>query len=98
MEKAQDNMSKQAAVEKEPSTFEKDKEEQSKYYLTYRKLPVLYMKWENCDSKCCRTGENIPKSSKLHDIVTPFRLLKLFFDDVLVEMIVGYTKLYRHRK
>ena len=57
MEKAQDNMSKQAAVEKEPSTFEKDKEEQSKYYLTYRKLPVLYMKWENCDSNVVERGK-----------------------------------------
>ena len=34
----------------------------------------------------------MPKFSKLDDIVTPLRLLELFFDDVLVYMIVGYTK------
>ena len=33
--KAQDNISKPAAVDKEPITFEKDKEDQSKYYLSY---------------------------------------------------------------
>ena len=36
--------------------------------------------------------------SKLDNIVTPLRLLELFFDDVLVDMIVGYTKLYSHRE
>ena len=30
--------------------------------------------------------------------MTPLRLLKLFFDDVLVDMIVGYTKFYSHRE
>ena len=40
---------------------------------------------------------NIPKFSKLDDIVTPLRLLELFFDDVLVGMIFGYTKLHSHR-
>ena len=30
--------------------------------------------------------------------MTPLRLLKLLFDDVLVDMIVGYTKLYSHRE
>ena len=30
---------------------------------------------------------NIPKFSKLDDIVTPLRLLELFFDDVLVDLI-----------
>ena len=31
-------------------TFEKDEEDQGKYYLdTYPKPPVLDMKWENCD-------------------------------------------------
>ena len=34
----------------------------------------------------------------LDDIVTLLRLLKLFFDDVLVDMIFGYTKLYSHRE
>ena len=40
---------------------------------------------------------NIPKFSKLDDIVSPLRFLELFFDDVLV-MIVGYTKLYSDRE
>ena len=30
-------------------------------------------------------------------MVTPVKLLELFFDDVLVDMIVDYTKLYNHR-
>ena len=34
-------------IEKEPLTFEKDKEDQSKYYFSYPKPPVLDMKWEN---------------------------------------------------
>ena len=41
---------------------------------------------------------NTENFSKLDDIVTPLRLLELFFDDVLVDMIVGYTKLYSHRE
>ena len=36
--------------------------------------------------------------SKLDDIVTPLRLLELFFDDILVDMIVDLTKLYSYRK
>ena len=48
-EKAQDNISKWAAVEKESLTLEKDKEDQSKYYLSHPKWPVLDMKWENRD-------------------------------------------------
>ena len=35
---------------------------------------------------------NIPKFSKLENIVTPLRLPELFFDDVLNNMIAGYTK------
>ena len=35
--------------------------------------------------------------SKLDNIVA-LRLFKLFFHDVLVDMIVGYTKLYSHRE
>ena len=38
------------------------------------------------------------KFSKLDNIVTPLRLLELFFDDVLLDMIVGYTKLCSHRQ
>ena len=30
--------------------------------------------------------------------MTPLRLLELFFDHVLVDMIVDYTKLYSHRE
>ena len=30
--------------------------------------------------------------------MTPLRLFELFFDDVLVDMIVGYTKLHSHRE
>ena len=55
------------------------------------------MKWENCDINVVERA-NIPKFSKLDNIVTPLRLLELFFDDVLVDMIVGYTKLYSHRE
>ena len=40
---------------------------------------------------------NILKFSKLDDIVTPVRLLELFLDDVLIDMIIGYTNLYSHR-
>ena len=35
------------AVEKEPLAFEKDNEEQSKYYFSYHKPHVLDMKLEN---------------------------------------------------
>ena len=38
------------------------------------------------------------KLIRLDNIVTSLRLLELFFDDVLVDMIVGYTKLYSHTK
>ena len=55
------------------------------------------MKWENCDISVVERA-NIPKFSKLDDIVTPLRLLKLLFDDVLFDMIGGYTKLYSQKK
>ena len=42
-------MRKRTAIEKEPLTLEKDKEDQSKYYLSHPKPPVLDMKWENHD-------------------------------------------------
>ena len=35
--------------EKQPLTLEKDKGDQSKYYLNYPKMSVLDMQWENCD-------------------------------------------------
>ena len=50
------------------------------------------MKWENRDVNVIER-ENIAEFSKLDGIVTSLRLLELFFDDVLVDMIVGYTKL-----
>ena len=34
---------------------------------------------------------NIPKFSKPDDIVTPLRLLEFLFDEVLFDLIVGYT-------
>ena len=54
-------------------------------------------KWENCDINIAEWA-NIPKFSKLDDIVTPIRLLDTFFHNVLVDMIVGYTKLYSNRE
>ena len=42
-------ISNRAAVEKEPLTFEKDKEDSSKYNLSNPKPPVLEMTWANCD-------------------------------------------------
>ena len=49
------------------------------------------MKLENCNINVVEWA-NISKFSKLDDIVTPLRLVRLFLDDVLVDMIVGYTK------
>ena len=40
-QKGQYKLSRRAAVEKEPSTLEKDKEDKSKYYFIYPKLHVL---------------------------------------------------------
>ena len=34
--------------------------------------------------------------NKINDIVPPLILLELFFEDILVDMIFGYTKLYGH--
>ena len=67
-----------AAVEKEPLNLEKDKEDQSKYYLSYPKLPVLDMKSANRDVNVAEWA-NIPNFNALDDIVTPLRLLELFF-------------------
>ena len=60
--KAQDNRSKrkQTAIEKEPLTLEKDKEDQSKYFLIYPKPPVLDLKWENHDINAVEWA-SIPK-------------------------------------
>ena len=78
-------------------TLEKNNKDQSQYYLSYPKLPVLGVKWKNRDINILERV-NIPKFSKLDDIVTPLRLLELFFDDVLADMIVGYSKLFSHRQ
>ena len=66
-------MSKQAAVEKELLTLEKDKEDQIKYYLSYPKPPVLDMKWANCDINVVEWA-NILTFSALDDLVTPLRV------------------------
>ena len=58
--------------------LEKDKEDQSKYYLSYPKPPVLDIKWANRDINV-EEWANIPKFSVLDDLVTPLRLLELFF-------------------
>ena len=42
---------------------------------------------------------NLPEQfSKLNDTVAPLTILELFFDDVLVNMIAGYIKLYSHKE
>ena len=78
-------------------TIEKDKEGQNKYYLSYPKAPVLDTKWTNRDFNAIESAKFL-NFSTLDDIVTPLRFLELFFDDVLVDMIFGYTKLYSHRE
>ena len=79
-------------------TLEKDKEEQSKYYFSYPKPPVLDTKWENRDINVLEWA-NIRKFSKLANIVTPLRLLELFIlCDVLVDTIFGYIKLYNQER
>ena len=55
------------------------------------------MKEENRDI-CTVEQANIPIFSRLDNIVNALRLLELFSDDVLVDMVVGYTKLYSHRE
>ena len=47
-------------------TLEKDKEDQSKYYLSYPKPPVLDMKWENNNIAVIEWA-NIPKFTLLLD-------------------------------
>ena len=59
-------------------TLEKDKEDSIKYYLSYPKPPVLEMKWANCDINVVECA-NIPNVSALVNLVTPVRLLELFF-------------------
>ena len=59
-------------------TLEKNKEDQSKYYLSYPKPPVLDTKWANRDINVVEWA-NIPRFSALDDLATPLRLLVLFF-------------------
>ena len=59
-------------------TLEKDKEDQSKYYLSYPKPPVLDMKLANRDINVVEWA-NIPSFSALENLVTPLRFLELFF-------------------
>ena len=65
-------------MEKEPLTLEKDKEDQIKWYLSYPKPPVLNKKWANRDFNVVEWA-NIPKFGALDNLVTPLRLLELFF-------------------
>ena len=65
-------------VEKEPVTLEKDKEDQSKYYFSYQKLPVLDIKSANRDINVVEWA-NISNFSALDNLVTPLRLLALSF-------------------
>ena len=44
--------------------LDKDKKDQSKYYLSYSKLPVLDMKWENRDAIVVERAK-IPKFIQL---------------------------------
>ena len=53
------------------------------------------MKWENRDIHVVEQA-NIPKFSRLDDIETPFRLFESFSHDALLDMVVGYTKLFGH--
>ena len=77
-EKSQDNVNKRSAFEKEPLSLETDKEDQSKYYLSHPELPVSDMKWANRDINVVEWG-NIPKFFPLDNLVTPLRLLEIFF-------------------
>ena len=79
------------------TTLEKDNKDQSKYYLSYPKPPVLDNRWENRDINVVERA-NTPMFRKLDDIVIPPPLLELYFFDVLVDMIDGYTRLCNHRE
>ena len=55
------------------------------------------MKSESCDINVVKQV-NILQFSKLDNIGTPFTIFESFFVDVLVDTVVGYTKLYDHRE
>ena len=61
----------------EPLTLEKEKEDQSKYYLRYPKSSVLDMKSANRDINVVEWA-NVSNISSLDSLVTPIRLLELF--------------------
>ena len=61
----------------EPLTLEKEKEDQSKYYLRYPKSSVLDMKSANRDINVVEWA-NVSNISSLDNLVTPIRLLELF--------------------
>ena len=87
-------MSKRAAFEKELLTLEKDKEDQSKYYLSYSKPLVLDMKQANCHINVVE-WVNFPKFSALDDLeIQTSRIIFWDHCDVLVDMILCYIKLY----
>ena len=60
---------------------------------------AVYFRYEvkNHDINVVKQAK-IPKFSKLDGIGTPLKLIESFFGDALVDMIVGYTKLYGHRE
>ena len=49
------------------------------------------MKWESVDINVVEQVNTV-KFSKLDNIGAPLRLFELLFDNVLVDMIVSYTK------
>ena len=55
------------------------------------------MKWESRDINVVEQA-NIPQFNKLGGIGTLLRLFESFFVDVLVDVFVGYPKLYGHRE
>ena len=73
-------------------TLEKDNEDQSKYYLSYPKPPVLDMKWENRDIVCRMVKDSKVSSStkwrlrenivlRLMECVTPSVSFDIFMDN-----------------
>ena len=75
-------------------TLEKDREDQSKYYLSYPKSPVLDMKWVNGDINVVEWA-NIPKFSVLDGLVTPLRLLELFL--LTLRSIISWYDFWLHQ-
>ena len=55
------------------------------------------MKSESCDINVVKQV-NILQFSKLDNTGTPLTIFESFFVDVLVDTVVGYTKLYDHRE